>query len=265
MGSRLGRYHVKEVLASGGSGTVYRGETEEGRPVALKVIYADRDPRAVETQKREVRAQASLNHPGIVALLDWGEQGKLLYIVTELMPGGTLRPRIPEQGMALQEARPIVEALLKAVWAAHRQGLVHRDLKPENILFGADDQPRVADFGLVRFEDRSSLSTNQGPVGTLVYASPEQIAGEAPDALSDQYSLGVMLFELLAGRPPFDPSSGAALVFRHLSAAPPELKTFRPDLPPALGAVVARMLSKEKRDRYRDLGEVIETLEGAWQ
>ncbi|MGE0492015.1 MAG: serine/threonine-protein kinase [Vulcanimicrobiota bacterium] len=257
VGASLGPYRLGSRLGSGGGGNVYRAEGPAGR-VAVKVAVADQlDPGARQRFAREIENFSRLEHPGILRLLDRGEQGELLYLVTELQEAN-LRARMGAP-MAYQEAVAIVLELLGPLQALHRAGLVHRDLKPENVLLGRDGLV-LADLGLAGEHRTSGFSSTRGGLGTLGYAAPEQLSGEQTDARTDQYSLGVVFFELLTGRLPF-PTRGAEAVVAHLTSAPPRPSDFAQGLPEGLDQVVVRMLAKVPARRFEDLSQVGQALE----
>lgn len=255
VGASLGPYRLGSRLGSGGGGNVYWAEGPAGR-VAVKVAVADQlDPGARERFAKEIENFSRLEHPGILRLLDRGEQGELLYLVTELQEAN-LRSRMGAP-MPYQKAVAIILELLGPLQALHRAGFVHRDLKPENILIGAD-RLVVADLGLA--SENRTFSSTRGGLGTLGYAAPEQLSGEKTDARTDQYSLGVIFFELLTGQLPF-PTRGAEAVVAHLTSEPPRPGQWVKGLPEALDEVVVRLLAKVPARRFDDLREVGQALE----
>lgn len=264
----LGEYFLVARIGRGGMSKVYRALPQSTLmpedAVAVKVIDEDLAASAEFRARfrREIEVCASLSHPNIVRLLDWGEQGPALFMVSELVDGETLKEVVTEplsQARFLQIFGPLIQALK----SAHDMGVIHRDLKPANVMLTVTDQVKLMDFGLAKADTTGHNLTKTGDAfGTPVYMSPEQISGGAVDTRSDIYSLGVMAFELLTGRIPFqvgeDPMS---VMLAHLQVEPFEIKDFRDDLSPALNDVVNKMLAKDPGERYKDLSEVLEVLQ----
>ena len=262
IGTRLGHYRILSLLGRGGMADVYRAEDERlGREVALKAVPPEfaRDPERIERFEREVRAAARLNHPNVVTVYEFGQgEGQHFYTMA-LMTGGDLKARIrarPE-GMGSDEARAVAVAMARALHYAHGRGFVHRDVKPENILFGEEETPQLTDFGIARAMESGTRMTATGmSIGSPHYMSPEQAQGLKVDARSDLYSLGVVVYEMLTGRLPFDAVNTFAVAYSHINDPVPEL-------PPALAAwqpVVDRLLAKSPEDRYGSAGELAEVL-----
>ena len=241
---------------------VYRAADERlGREVALKAVPPEfaRDPERVERFEREVRAAARLTHPNIVTVYEFGQGAGQHFYTMALMPGGDLKARIrahPE-GMPPAEARAVAAAMARALDYAHRQGFVHRDVKPENILFGEDGAPQLTDFGIARAMSSGTRMTATGmSIGSPHYMSPEQARGKEVDGRSDLYSLGVVLYEMLTGRVPFDAADTFAVGLSHINDPVPELPPAQQDWQP----VVDRLLAKSPDDRYASAGEFAEGL-----
>ena len=264
IGTRLGHYRIITLLGRGGMADVYRAEDERlGREVALKAVPPEfaRDPERIERFEREVRAAAKLNHPNIVTVYEFGQgEGQHFYTMA-LMTGGDLKARIrthPE-GMAPQEARRVASAVAQALDYAHRYGLVHRDVKPENILFDEDGRPQLTDFGIARAMESGTRMTATGmSIGSPHYMSPEQAQGLQVDGRGDLYSLGVVLYEMLTGRLPFEAGNTLAVALAHLNEPAPEL-------PAALAAwkpLLDRLLAKSPEDRYASAWELASVLAG---
>ena len=254
------RYHLASHLARGGMADVYLGQdTLLGRRVAIKVLHAQfsNDEAFVKRFRREAQAAANLANPNIVGVYDWGQAGNTYFIVMELVDGRSLRDVLRSEGALLpRRAAEIGAEVASALAAAHRAGLVHRDVKPGNILLATDGTVKVTDFGIARAWDDSAELTKTGAViGTATYFSPEQAQGTPADERSDVYSLGVVMYEMLAGRPPFQGDSPVAVAYQHVSssAAPPS--TLNNDVPPELDAVVIRALQKDPAFRYQTADE----------
>ncbi|HEX6845216.1 MAG TPA: Stk1 family PASTA domain-containing Ser/Thr kinase [Actinomycetota bacterium] len=248
-----GRYHVVERIAAGGMGEVYLAhDAVLAREVAIKVLHRSLagDAGFVERFRREARAAATLNHPHIVAVYDWGAVDGIYYMVMEFVRGRSVRELLNANGkLAPAQAAEIVGQTLDALAHAHARGIVHRDLKPENILLTTDGVVKLTDLGLARaFGD--AKATHAGAVtGTVQYLAPEQIRGEPADPRSDLYSLGIVTFELLTGRLPFSGETPMAIAYKHLSDAVPAPSGFADDVPPDLDAFVAAAVDKDREMR----------------
>ncbi len=256
--SRIGPYRLIEKLGQGAMAQVYRASDPAGREVALKVLYPHLigDEGFVGRFRREAEAAAQLDHPRIVRVLDHGSESDLHYLAMELVAGPSLRAWLAGRSrpLAVEEAVSLVGNLADAVAYAHSRGVVHRDLKPGNVLLrgGQPDDPVLTDFGIARMVDATVATASGVTLGTPVYMAPEQGQGQPGDARSDVYALGVILYELLTGAPPFEADSPYALILRHIHTPPPPPRTLRPDLPPALEAVILRSLEKDPASRYPD-------------
>jgi hypothetical protein len=258
------RYAIEHELGRGAMGIVYRArDTVLDRNVALKELPLHLAGRSELARRfrQEARLLARLVHPNIVQVYDLIEQDRRLWIAMELVDGGTLADAIERAGrMPWREALPRAQQIAAALAFAHGQGVIHRDVKPVNILLGRDGRTaKLTDFGLARLLE-SSVHTSQGSLlGSARYMSPEQAAGRAADARADVYAFGVSVYEMLAGRAPFEGETRAVLA-QHLSQAPPPLASLAPELPAALAALVMQMLEKEPERRPQDLAAVADRL-----
>ncbi|MGH2530288.1 MAG: protein kinase domain-containing protein [Actinomycetota bacterium] len=253
------RYGLGSVIGRGGMARVHKSADRLlGRTVAVKILASpyDRDERFVARFRREARAAARLAHPNIVAVFDTGSDGHTHYIVMEYVEGRTLHDAILlEAPMAPRRVAEIADAMAAALAAAHEAGIVHRDVKPANVMLTPEGEVKMMDFGLARAVDAETLTRTGFILGTASYVSPEQAQGGSTDARSDLYSLGCVLYEMLAGRPPFVGDSPVAVLYQHVNepALPPSM--FHP-VPTGLEAVVLRCLAKNPDDRFQSALEL---------
>ena len=265
----LGPFQVRSLLGRGGMGVVYRAEDRKlHREVALKVLRADleTDPERRRRFEREARAAAAVSHPNIATVYEVGESQGRIFIAMELVGGPSLRSVLANGALPLPEALRIARQIASGLAKAHAKGIVHRDLKPDNVMLDADGQVKILDFGLAResapaAENVSNLTDEGQVMGTPAYMSPEQASGFPVDARSDLFSLGVVLYEMVTGRRPFEAATKMATLFAIArdEARPPS--ALNPALPPALDAVIAKCLAKKPEDRFANAGEVISALE----
>jgi serine/threonine-protein kinase len=248
--TRIGRYEVERVLGHGGMAVVFLAHDPDlKRKVAIKLL-----PRqfvfSSEMRARfihEAQIVAALRHQAIVPIYDFGEFDEQPYLIMPFMPGGSLTRRIVEP-MAVANVIPIIERLAPALDKAHAQGIIHRDLKPDNVLFDEDGFPYLADFGIARLAEATQSMT---VIGTPAYMSPEQVTGDKElDGRSDIYALGVIVFEMLTGRPPYEADTPAKLMFKHVHETVPNILAVRSDLPPMCQDVIARAMAKAPQARF---------------
>ncbi len=251
-GTPFAGYVLEDALGRGAFGVVYRARQQRPRrEVAIKVIAA-RDARLVERFEREVDALAALSHPSIVTIFESGLVDGHLFYAMELLPGGSLREALRHGPLPPAEAIEHVATVAEALHAAHQAGILHRDIKPSNVLLSADGRAKLADFGVARpLDGGSSLTETGAVVGTPAYVAPEQLGagGGAADRRSDVYALGVLLFELLTGRPPFAGESPAELYRRILEEPPPSARAVDRSVPVAADRVLLRAMAKAPEDR----------------
>jgi beta-lactam-binding protein with PASTA domain/tRNA A-37 threonylcarbamoyl transferase component Bud32 len=275
-----GRYEVGALLGRGGMAEVHLGrDSRLGRQVAIKMLRSDlaRDPVFQARFRREAQSAAALNHPAIVAVYDTGvdvvtEAGgapsRLPYIVMEFVEGRTARDILHEdrrRGVGIGRAAEITAGVLAALDYSHRAGIVHRDIKPANIMITPSGDVKVMDFGIARAvaDSSATMTQTQAVIGTAQYLSPEQARGESVDSRSDLYSAGCLLYELLAGRPPFVGDSPVAVAYQHVREIPQPPSHVNPDVPDALDRVVLKALAKDREERYASAADFRDDLVAA--
>jgi serine/threonine-protein kinase len=260
-----GRYQLTHLVARGGMAQVYRAHDQLlDRTVALKVLFPELsvDPTFVERFRREAQSAAKLSHPNIVPVFDWGEDGGTYFIVMEFIDGEPLSSEIRDKGqIEPTRAAMIASSVAAALDYAHRRGVVHRDIKPGNVLLTEDGQVKVTDFGIARALNTEENLTQVGSVmGTATYFSPEQAEGRVVDTRSDLYSLGIVLYEMLVGRPPFIGDSPVAVASKHVRELAPMPRVFNATIPVGIEAVTMKAIAKRPEDRYQHAGEFREDL-----
>ena len=260
------RYELIATIARGGMATVWRAQDRIlARPVAVKILHQHlaEDETFLERFRREALAAASLSHPHVVSIYDTGEDGetpdsRCHYIVMEHCGGGTLASLLRAEGpFEPRRAVQVGSTICSALAYAHSKGIVHRDVKPANVLVGDDGLLKVGDFGIAKAATAKNDITTTGTImGTVAYISPEYASDRELDTRSDIYSLGVVLYELVAGKPPFEEASSVATAMKHLNEPPPPLRTRRAGIPRALEAVVMKALEKNPDQRFASADEM---------
>jgi eukaryotic-like serine/threonine-protein kinase len=258
------RYQLQEKIGTGGMADVWLAADKElDREVAVKILH-DRfaqDKEFVERFRREAQSAAGLQHPNVVSIFDRGEFGDTYFIAMEYVDGPQLKDLV-KGGMSTKDAIDFTRQILIAARFAHRKGIVHRDLKPQNVLIDGEGRARVADFGIARGES-SDITATGSVMGTAQYLSPEQAQGKETTPRSDIYSIGVILYEALTGRVPFQGDSAVAVALKQVSEAPRRPSAINPNVPPALDAVVMRALAKDPEARFRDADAFLKALDAA--
>jgi len=267
---KVGRYEIIREIGQGGMATIYLAhDPTTDRPVALKLLHVQfvRDPQFRTRFMREAKIVAGLEHPNIVPVYDFSGEQSIPYIVMRYMPGGTLEDRITGKPLPLSQIVPIVQNIAAALDHAHAAGIVHRDIKPSNILFDAQGYASLSDFGLAKLTERviTRITFSGAMVGTLDYMSPEQAMGEQGlDGRSDQYSFGVILYEMLTGTVPHIADNPMKVLYKHMTEAPPALDLRRPGLPDGFNEVITRALSRNPADRYPTVGDLAREVAALW-
>jgi beta-lactam-binding protein with PASTA domain/predicted Ser/Thr protein kinase len=262
------RYEVQGRIGVGGMAEVWRGyDRTLNRTVAIKTLLPQfaRDASFVDRFRREAQAAARLNHPGIVSVYDSGTDGETPYIVMQFIEGRTLADYLASgKTIPPMKATQVAKEIAEALAAAHAEGVIHRDIKPANVMVTRDGKVLVMDFGIARLISGPETAPQTSAVlGTASYLSPEQAQGHSVDARSDIYALGVVLYEMLTGRPPFTGDSPMAIAYKQVNATPEAPSSVNPDVPPQLDAVVMRALSKNPANRYQTGQEFADDLERA--
>lgn len=260
-----GRYEIRRRLAAGGMATVYTAiDTRLDRPVAVKVMHPAlaADPDFVARFRREAKAAARLSSPAVVNVTDQGQDAGTVFLVMELVEGHTLRDVLRHEGaLPPAEAVAVVSPVLEALAAAHAAGYVHRDVKPENVLIGEDGRIKVGDFGLARAVDASPLTATTGLLlGTVAYLAPEQVRRGVADARTDVYAAGVLLFEVLTGRPPYEGDTALSVAYQHLHERVPAPSSLNPDVPEDLDELVLQATEPDPDDRPVDAAAMLDDL-----
>jgi serine/threonine protein kinase/tetratricopeptide (TPR) repeat protein len=264
-GTRLGNYEIESLLGRGGMGVVYKArQISLSRPVALKILppTLSSDASFVKRFKREAEAIAQLDHPNLVQIFDIVKAKDLHFFSMQYVEGKTLDEVLREKGrLNPDEAVRIITQAAQGIEHAHKNGIIHRDIKPSNIILDESGNAKVMDFGLARTtEERSKLTQSGTLIGTLDYMSPEQCRGDELDGRTDIYSLGVVLYEALGERTPFEAPNEAALIHKIVNEDPPDIQTLNRDVPIGLGKIIFKVMAKDKEARYSEIGELLEDL-----
>lgn len=269
IGQSLGRYHILEQLGEGGMATVYKAyDTRLETDVAVKVICTESLPqnavqRSLKRFEREAKALAKLTHSNIVKVLDYGEHQGKPYLVMPYLPGGTLKQLLNGKPMPYQKAAQILVPIASALAYAHQQAMIHRDVKPSNILITQSGDPMLTDFGVAKIIDQETTMDFTGTsaaVGTPEYMAPEQVTSKTADHRVDIYALGIVFYEMLTGRRPYQADTPMAVLFKHASEPLPRPKSVVPGLPDSVEQILLKALAKLPEDRYKDMEEFASAL-----
>ncbi len=263
IGTKVAHYTILEKLGEGGMGVVYKAEdTKLKRMVALKFLPHDLPASAEESARflQEARAASMLNHPNIATIYEINDAGPDTFIAMELVEGRNLRQLVKAGRPAAKEILEIGIQIADGLKAAHARGIVHRDIKPDNIMVSPDGRVKIMDFGVAKIRNQANLTKTGITVGTISYMAPEQIQGGDIDHRADLWSLGVILYELSGGMPPFKGEHEAAIMYEILNVDPKDVRTLNPDLPANLQAVIAKLLQKDPARRFSSGSDVLEAL-----
>lgn len=266
-----GRYKIEDMLGQGGMSAVYRAtDPNLRRVVAVKMIHPhlSTDPEFVRRFEEEAAAVAQLRHPNIVQVFDFNHDNNVYYMVLEFVPGETLKQRLQRfneknRRIPLYDVVQIMARICDAVAYAHQRNLVHRDIKPANIMLNMENEPVLMDFGIARILGGQTHTATGATVGTALYMSPEQAQGRRADERSDIYSLGVTLFEMVSGRPPFEGDSAMSIMMKHVTDPVPDLRELNPDTPPDVEQIILKALDKEPGRRFQSASDMAAALRAA--
>ena len=266
LGKRLdGRYEIHELIGVGGMANVYRcTDTVDDREVAVKILKDEylNNEEFIRRFKNESKAIAMLSHPNIVKVYDVSFGDMIQYIVMEYIDGITLKEYIDQQGIIeWKDAIHLTAQILKALQHAHECGIVHRDIKPQNIMLLQDGTIKVTDFGIARFSDKSTRTMTEQAIGSVHYIAPEQARGDATDGKTDIYSVGVMLYEMLTGKLPFDGDSAVTIALMQLQSTPKHPREINPGIPIGLEQITMKAMEKLPSDRYTSAAEMLSDIE----
>ena len=262
---KIGIYEVKSELGRGGMATVYRANDPRfEREVAVKVLPSEllhADPQFRLRFEREAKIIAQLEHAAIVPVYDVGEADNQPYFVMRYMSGGSLSDLIKAGGLTVEDAVRILGAIAPALDEAHSKGIVHRDIKPSNILFDKRGNPFISDFGIAKLSQAQAGNvTGSAIIGTPAYMAPEQAQGTDVDGRADIYALGIILFEMLTGKQPYEADTPMAVAIKHITDPVPQIRQANPQLPEELETIIQRAMAKDKKDRFATAVEMTNTL-----
>jgi serine/threonine-protein kinase len=262
---KIGRYEIKSELGRGGMATVYHGyDPRFEREVAVKVLPSEllhSDPQFKLRFEREAKIIAQLEHPSIVPVYDVGDEGGQPYFVMRYMNGLSLSEHIKSKILSIEESAKILGQIAPGLDEAHSKGIVHRDLKPSNILFDSKGTPYISDFGIAKLSQaQSSNVTGSGIIGTPAYMAPEQASGETVDGRSDIYALGIILYQMLTGRQPYEADTPMGVAIKHITDPVPQILTANPNLHPDIDAIIQTAMAKKKDDRFATAVDLVDAL-----
>ena len=265
------RYVIEEMLGQGGMSAVYKASDPNlKRVVAIKLIHShlSDDPDFVQRFEQEAAAVAQLRHPSIIQVYDFNQDNNVYYMVLEFVPGETFQAHLKrlnadDRRLPISKTVEYMADICEAVDYAHQRGMIHRDIKPANLMLNTQGQAILMDFGIAKIVGGQLHTVTGAVIGTAMYMSPEQIRGTRPDRRTDVYSLGVTLFEMVSGRPPFQADSAMTLMMMHINDPVPDLRMLNPDVPDDLIAVINKALAKDPNERYQTAAEMASALRKA--
>jgi serine/threonine protein kinase len=261
---KIGRYEIKAELGRGGMATVYRGyDPRFEREVAVKVLPPEllhADPQFRLRFEREAKIIAQLEHPSIVPVYDVGEEDNQPYFVMRFMGGGSLTDRIKAGTFTVEQATKIIEQIAPGLDEAHSKGIIHRDFKPSNILFDNKGAPYISDFGIAKMTQSAGTVTGSAIIGTPAYMAPEQAQGTAVDGRADIYALGIILYEMLTGKQPYEADTPMGVAIKHITDPVPHILDTNPNLPYEIEEIIQKAMAKERNDRYNSAQEMVDAL-----
>ena len=265
VGKKLdGRYEIRELIGIGGMANVYRCyDTIDDREVAIKILKDEylNNEEFIRRFKNESKAIAVLSHPNIVKVYDVSFGDMIQYIVMEYIDGITLKEYINQQKvLTWKETVHLVTQILKALSHAHSKGVVHRDIKPQNMMLLSDGTIKVTDFGIARFSNSTRTMTEQA-IGSVHYIAPEQAKGDITDGKTDIYSIGVMMYEMLTGKLPFDGDNAVSVALMHLQVVPDTPRTLNPTIPEGIEEITLKAMQKQPGDRYQSAQDMLDDIE----
>lgn len=266
IGKKLdGRYEITELIGVGGMADVYKGtDVIDNKPVAIKILKKEfaENEEFLRRFRNESKAIAVFSHPNIVRIYDVGFSEKLQYIIMEYIDGITLKEYIEEEKvLSWKDSVHFVIQILRALQHAHDKGVVHRDIKPQNIMMLSDGTIKVMDFGIAKFAREEGKTATDQAIGSVHYISPEQAKGDVTDERSDIYSVGVMLYEMLTGKKPFDSDNPVSIAVMHMHDIPERPRAINPDIPSGLEEIILKAMEKAPEDRYQSTTEMIKDIE----
>ncbi|MBQ7008735.1 MAG: serine/threonine protein kinase, partial [Ruminococcus sp.] len=266
IGKKLdGRYEITELIGVGGMADVYKGtDIIDNKPVAIKILKKEfaENEEFLRRFRNESKAIAVLSHPNIVRIYDVGFSDKIQYIIMEYIDGITLKEYIEEEKvLSWKDTVHFVIQILRALQHAHDKGLVHRDIKPQNIMMFTDGTIKVMDFGIAKFAREEGKTATDQAIGSVHYISPEQAKGDVTDERSDIYSVGVMLYEMLTGKKPFDSENPVSIAVMHMHDTPERPKAVNPDIPDGLEEIILKAMEKSPSERYQSTSDMISDIE----
>ncbi|MBP0974504.1 MAG: serine/threonine protein kinase, partial [Oscillospiraceae bacterium] len=266
IGKKLdGRYEITERIGEGGMADVYRAtDVVDNKTVAVKILKKEfaENEEFLRRFRNESKAIAVLSHPNIVKIYDVGFSERIQFIVMEYIDGITLNEYMEQQGqLGWKDAAHFILQILRALQHAHSKGIVHRDIKPQNIMMLRDGTIKVMDFGIAKFAREDGKTGTDQAIGTVHYISPEQARGGVTDAKSDIYSVGVMLYEMLTGKKPFDTDNPVSIAVMHMQAKVPLPSTIRPDIQIGLEEIILKAMEKDPADRYQSARDMMDDLQ----